>query len=252
MKSKSGKERKNNFIFLLVVILAFLSLVKIMNGRFNNIKEVIAAGEGIRLLFSPWSLNVRSTQEFDLPIILTNPNGDKIVVLGIDLLFDKSVLSVVNVTPDARSSTSLKTFSPVTSSGAFNVAKIVSDANSSGKISFEASTFNWSSGVTTALLTATSLRLATIRLRPKVSNRVTSVSFQFAPTSRDETNVFIITAGRLIDALSLASQLNSARVVIGSTVLGASSSECQSCRLCRLAAKLPFLQVIFPELTGCR
>lgn len=144
---KWGKNKKIlSVVFGLVILLAGLAVALVLVQREQVFKEEAAGGPSIT--FSQTSLTVNPGQNFTVSLGI---NTDNIDITAIDavLEFPKDKLSLVSIIPAAQTTTSLKTFMPVKTDGGFDTNRVVSEANTTGKIQFGAATFDWQQGKVT-------------------------------------------------------------------------------------------------------
>lgn len=103
-----------------------------------------AAGESASLTL-PSKITVNPGDQFDVPIFV---DTDGASISGLDVVLDFSAaldtLSLVAIESTASSTTSLRTFAPVDANGVFDTAKVITKANTTGKVEFGAVVFDWS------------------------------------------------------------------------------------------------------------
>ncbi len=125
-------------IYGVAALLIFLPVAVRIQGD-DETMRASAAGTNASLSLPPEIMRQQS-QSIDLPIVL-NTDAAVIGAVDVSLTFDPAMMLLADITPGATG-TSLKTFVPVNSTYAFDVATVVSLANSTGKIAFGAATFD--------------------------------------------------------------------------------------------------------------
>ncbi len=142
MKLLSALE-KRKFLLFLITLFSLLALIFILSqiGE-RQLIEKRAAGENASLTL-PSSSSAYLNQEFSVPIFI---NTDGVGISGVDVLLDFSAdlgkIELVDIFPDAQTTTSLNVFLPIDSFGNFDEARVINQANTTGKIEFGAVSFN--------------------------------------------------------------------------------------------------------------
>lgn len=135
---RSGYTLIRIVVYGIAGLVVFLPIAARIQGNGDGMRAY-AAGTNASLSL-PAAIGSQPNQAIALPIVL---NTDSAVIGAVDvsLTFDPAMLALSDITPGAVG-TSLKTFVPVNSAYAFDVANIVSSANTTGKIVFGAATFD--------------------------------------------------------------------------------------------------------------
>lgn len=194
------RNKKN--LTILIIILIALPLTVLIIQKVQKLRSG-AAGANASLTI-PTSLSATVNNTVNVPISL---NTDSANVRGVDisLNFDPTKLQLVGITPDAASTTTFKTFAPVDSTGAFNVAQVITNS-SSGKVEFGAVTFDWGAQAVTNAFNGVT-QLATVQFKALTSGTST-VSFNMTPGVTTDTNI-VLDSNPPQDLLTQASQVNS-------------------------------------------
>ncbi len=130
------------FILIFLTVATFVTLT--LTKRTKELRSK-AANYTATLSFSPTTLNMTAPQ----PVaIILNPNGQAVVGADIVVNFDQTKLTLMSIAiPTLTSSSVFKTYAPVRTdnTGAFDDVKVISTANTSGKIEFGIISFDWTS-----------------------------------------------------------------------------------------------------------
>lgn len=156
----------------------------------------------------PTSVSAGVGTSFDLPVTLNTDTP----IIGVDTLitFDKTKISVVDVTPQAVNV--FKTFYPLNSSGGFNNSKVIADANQNGVLKVGAAAFDSTSklpqlGFTGSL--GVTNPLITVRFLGVVAGQ-SDISFKFVTNSTTNSNIV-----SQVDASNILTSTQNTIVTIG-------------------------------------
>ncbi|MFA5136636.1 MAG: hypothetical protein WC489_04550 [Patescibacteria group bacterium] len=142
-----------------------------------------ASGANGSLTFASEKINASPSGLFATQIVL---NSDNAMVRGTDvkIAFDQSKLELIRVMPWAKQTTSLKTFTPL-NNNSFDYAEVVSEANKTGIIQFNAITADMEKQtVTTPFKGITVLAELTFR---SIQPGETTLSFLHTHPTQDST-----------------------------------------------------------------
>lgn len=188
---KWGKNKKFlSVVFGLVILLAGLAVALVLVQREQVFKEEAAGGPSIT--FSQTSLTVNPGQNFTVSLGI-NTNNIDITAIDVVLEFPKDKLSLVSIIPAAQTTTSLKTFMPVKADGGFDANRIVSEANTTGKIQFGAATFDWQQGKVTNAFRGNLGSLVNLTFNAKNTGKATA-ALLFSAGSTIDSNLVSLQA----------------------------------------------------------
>ncbi len=167
-----------------------------------------AAGNATLTL--PTSVSASVETAFDLPVTLNTDTP----VIGVDALitFDKTKISVVDVTPQAVNV--FKTFYPLDNAGSFNKSKVMADANQNGLLKVGAAAFDSTSKLPQLGFTGTlgvANPLMTVRFLGVVAGQ-SNISFKFVTNSTTNSNIV-----SQADASNILTSTQNTSVTIGTT-----------------------------------
>ena len=176
--------------FFLIIILAGIIVGTIVVRRMQLIKKVAAQiPHTANLNFSRNLVRVAPSQTFSVDVNLTTGNN---AVVGADIivLFDRNKLTLQNITKPAQGI--FKTYVPVTSTGSFDAAKVIANANKTGSgVEFGIAAFDWNVGLTgsfTGLLSP--VATLTFQAKPGTGGITDSLRFRFdGISSTTDSNV---------------------------------------------------------------
>lgn len=138
MKTKKFSLSIVGFLLLLFGLIAASVLV-----RRKQLIPQKAAGQNASLtLPNSLEINPQTQPEFTAPLFINTDSAD---IGGVDIVIDfsRDRLSLVDINPQASSSTTLKTFAPVKTDGLFDKVSVIQKANETGRLEFRAVTFDW-------------------------------------------------------------------------------------------------------------
>lgn len=188
---KWGKNKKFlSIVFGLVILLAGLAVALVLVQREQIFKEEAAGGPSIT--FSQTSLTVNPGQNFTVSLGINTDNID-ITAIDVVLEFPKDKLSLVSIIPAAQTTTSLKTFMPVKTDGGFDANRVVSEANTTGKIQFGAATFDWQQGKVTNAFRGNLGSLVNLTFKAKNTGQATA-GLLFSAGSTIDSNLVSLQA----------------------------------------------------------
>lgn len=198
-------------------LLLSIPLILIFDNReqvLTKINEVRAVGQASSLTISVFNNQTLDTP-FDALVLL---NTDSASIKGVDLIidYDPSYLDLLDVDPVAIGTTTLKTFTPLTSSGTFDREKVISAAKETKKIRFSAVTYDYLTKQNTQPFNGVT-QLAVLKFKP-VKTGSTLVSFEFSQNDTKETNI-VSSTNPPYDYLSQSNQLLNGQILIVSPTL---------------------------------
>ncbi len=189
---KNSQTRRIGAVLALILFMVALPIsVKLIRERITSPR---AADANAALTFSPTATFTDSTMGATVGNAINVPiyvKTDTAVVRGIDLVinYDRQFLKLESVTP--VTSASFATFAPVVSTtGAFDGARVVSSATANGVIDFGAVTFNWATDTVTPAFNGTA-QLAILSFTPLATtgSNPTVIAFSAAPNVTTDTNI---------------------------------------------------------------
>lgn len=124
----------------LILLLVGLTIAAFLVEK-PQLYEKKAVGENSSLTL-PSNLNVYLGQDLTVPVMV-NTAGADIGGIDISLVFPNDKLNLLEIKPEAQTTTVFKTFLPVDSNGSFNKEAVINVANANGRIDFGAVTFDW-------------------------------------------------------------------------------------------------------------
>jgi hypothetical protein len=206
MKLRAANSKR---LIALVVLILAVPLTILLVRTVQEVRQRAAGGANASLTM-PTTISQSVALNFNVPITLST---DGVGIRGVDVVlnFDKTKLQVVSVTPNAQAATSLKSFAPVTSTGSFDTARVIADANANGKIEFGAVTYDWTAQAPTAAYNGATT-LATISFRGTIAG-MTPITFQFTPGSTTDTNI-VSDVNPPVDLLTQSGQLVNTTVTL--------------------------------------
>lgn len=197
--------------FALLTLVSFIFLVVKIHD-YIKVRPAATSTNGVNLTL-PATLAAAPGQDIFLPVTLTSSVES---IRGTDLVidFDNTYLRLVDIVPDALTTSPLKTAIPLDASGNFDSARVVTTANSTGKVEFGLVTYDSSSQQVTQASTISDLKLATLHF---VGLQVgsTTINLEVDPTtvSTIDTNV-VSSAATPADLLISASQITNTSLVL--------------------------------------
>src|SRR3989344_748573 len=185
--------------FLPLLILIGLTVVTFLTLSLTRISQELrsrAAADTATLSFSPTSVNVAPNQTFNVATIL-NTNGQAIVGADIIVQFDQTKLTLETIALPSPLPATFQTYAPVTTSGGFDAARVVTDANTNGQIQFGIIAFNWTTEQLTTAFNGVISPIATLTFRAKTgASGSTAISYKYdGATATTDSNVVIAPAG---------------------------------------------------------
>jgi|SRR3989344_2874438 len=204
--------------FLPLLILIGLTVVTFLTLSLTRISQELrsrAAVDTAILSFSPSTVNINPNQTFNVATIL-NTNGQAIVGADIIVQFDQTKLTLETVTLPSPLPATFQTYAPVTTSGGFDAAKVVADANTSGLAQFGLIAFNWTTEQLTTPFNGVISPMATLTFRAKTgTSGGTAISYKYdGATATTDSNVVIAPAGGDPEDI-LANVFSPVAVIIG-------------------------------------
>jgi len=184
-------QRKNFWLGILsfLLLLVGLTTVSILVQRKQEVRKKAVNYNAVLSLVT-LEPNPQVGDNFDVNLIL-NPGGQEVVAVDAVLSFNKSLLEVVDINIAPGLSTNFKTFAPVNTSGNFDKAQIIAQANNAGILSFGALTFDWTADAVTNPVNAVVNPLATIIFKAKIEGSST-ISFCFKNNADDSCQEAVI------------------------------------------------------------
>ncbi len=196
-------------IFVMLLSLPLISSLVKTDQDMTKLNTVTATGQSSSLNISV-SNNQALNTPFDALILL---NTDSAPVKGVDVVidYDPSYLELLDIDPVAKETTSLKTFTPIATSGIFNREAVVSAGKETKKIRFSAVTYDYLGKKNTDPFNGVT-QLAVLKFKP-IKTGSTLVSFEFYPNNTKETNL-VPASNPPYDYLSQSDQLLSGQIAI--------------------------------------
>lgn len=162
-------------VVLFLVIATIFTLTVARNSQELRSKAVTYSGT---LSFSPNTISVAPGQTFPSSIGVNLSTGNQTIV-GADVIvsFDQTKLSLTGITKETHAT--FQTYAPVDTNGNFDTARVISTANSTGRVEFGIVSFDWlANGGQGALTTAFNgtfapLSRLTFQARPGVTGNTT-------------------------------------------------------------------------------
>jgi len=208
-----GGRIKRRLLPIGILILALFALPFILTGLQQS-RQVREKAAGLANLATLTALADRETISLDEtdPVfsvsVFLNTGGATVEAVDIILTFDTNALELVSLTPSQTSG--FNSFLPLEIEGeGFDVTKVISQANSSGKVEFGATTFDLgdpndpSDGGPGSSMTG-SVSLASLQFRA-LSSGQTTIGFDFDPNREgtieetQDSNVVQITTSGVVD-----------------------------------------------------
>lgn len=158
-----------------LVIATIFTLTVARNSQ--ELRSKAATYSGI-LSFSPSTISVAPGQTFPSSIGINLSTGNQTIV-GADVIvnFDQTKLTLTGITKETHST--FQTYAPVDTNGNFDTARVISTANSTGRVEFGIVSFDWlANGGQGALTTAfngtfSPVSRLTFQARPGVTGTTT-------------------------------------------------------------------------------
>lgn len=151
-----------------------------------------AAGTNAKLYFAAQNLTTTPGSQISLPLYL---DTDAANVAGADIFlhFDKSKLTLIDITADAIVNTGLKQFVPVVSADPtlpFDKTNVITQANQNGDIKFGALAYDLSTNTKTPVNGI--LKIATLKFQILANtNTQTSINFVYSGSSPTTTDIVL-------------------------------------------------------------
>jgi len=196
-KNRSLRKFWPFFVFLIILLIGLTASLVLVQKR--QVIEKKAVG-GPSLTFSKTSLTVYPGQKLTTSIKISTDNQE-IRAVDIVLQFPQDKLSLVSIEPTAQNTTSFKTFLPIKSDGSFDMAKVVSEANNTGRIGFGAATFNWQTSSVTTSFKGTLSSLARLTFKAKVPGQA-KIVFLHSSGSTIDSNLVNLSAQDILASVN--------------------------------------------------
>jgi hypothetical protein len=187
--------KKNKSQLLPIGILVFLALMTfislLITKRTQELRSKAAADTAV-LSFSPTSTTIAPNNTFNVAVIL-NTGNQAVVASDILVQFDRTKLTLVSIAQPSPLNATFKTYAPITSTGAFDTAKVVNDANLNGIAEFGIVSFDYATSTITSPFNGVLSPVATLTFQAKSGTSGTSsITYKFdGATATTDSNVVI-------------------------------------------------------------
>ncbi len=186
-------QRKNQtlvLISLLIIVIFGIGLFWASTNILRSKKPTLesrASSYNSRLTLVTNSINVTKDKDFEVKIVLDSA-GAQVAGVDVVLTYNPSQLQTTTIQQDATN-TSLQTFLPLNSAGMFDRQKVVSNANSSGKLTFSLLAADNAQKKTLPTFNGTTT-LARVFFKPLIVGS-SSISFVYNPGDTKDSNITI-------------------------------------------------------------
>jgi hypothetical protein len=203
---------KNKARVLPVVILLFLAIATLLTLTLTRSKQELrskAVADTGQLTFAnltPTSVTPGST--FTISINMANSGTNNIVGADILVCFDRNKLNLQGLTQNTTTGNPYKTYAPVTSAGAFDTAKVITNANTvntvcgsgttagTGVVEFGIVSFDWTgNALTTPTTSLTNVSTLSFQVKTGTSGTAVISFVNNGITSTTDSNIVIIPSG---------------------------------------------------------
>jgi len=150
------------------------------------------------ITFAQTSTTVHSNTDFNVAVKIDTNNND-VCAADIILQFPQEKLTLQEINPHPNAS--FKTFTPVTSNGSFDTSKVISNANTTGKIEFGAVTFDWQNETITNPFKGTANPLATLKFHANSTGQA-KIAILVSSGSTIDSNLVNLSAQDILESVN--------------------------------------------------